>query len=122
MHLATGFQNIIFESESLPEDLRQATYDWLSANRAQERKDGETDAQFFYKTRKRAFGPFKRYFWTLEDDRLKAICDELEERFVLMFELLGVSNTSDDIRKHTTMVTIHQPQPSALEKLLVSGD
>ncbi|MEZ4520483.1 MAG: class II fructose-bisphosphate aldolase [Thermomicrobiales bacterium] len=122
VHLATGFQNIIFESESLPEDLRQATYDWLSANRAQERKDGETDAQFFYKTRKRAFGPFKRYFWTLEDDRLKAICDELEERFVLMFELLGVSNTSDDIRKHTTMVTIHQPQPSALEKLLVSGD
>lgn len=122
VHLATGFQNIIFESEALPEDLRQATYDWLSANRAQERKEGETDAQFFYKTRKRAFGPFKRYFWTLEEARCRAICDELEERFALMFELLGVSNTSADVVQSTTMIEIHQPQPSALEKVLVSGD
>ncbi|CAN5761640.1 class II fructose-bisphosphate aldolase [soil metagenome] len=122
VHLATGFQNIIFESKALPEDLRQATYDWLSANRAQERKDGETDAQFFYKTRKRAFGPFKRYFWTLEEARCKAICDELEERLVQMFELLGVSNTTADIRRLTTMVELHQPLPAALEKVLVSGD
>ena len=122
VHLATGFQNIIFESEALPEDLRQATYDWLSANRAQERKDGETDAQFFYKTRKRAFGPFKRYFWTLEEARCEAICDELEERFTLMFELLGVSNTTADVRQSTTIAEIHLPQPSALEKVLVSGD
>jgi hypothetical protein len=122
VHLATGFQNLIFESESLSSDLRQATYNWLSANRAQERKEGETDAQFFYKTRKRAFGPFKRYFWTMEEARLQAICDELEERFVQMFELLGVANTNADIRSMTTMAEIHRTQPSALEKVLVSGD
>ncbi len=122
VHLATGFQNMIFESKSLPDDLREATYNWLSANRAQERKDGETDAQFFYKTRKRAFGPFKRYFWTLEDARMKAICDELEERFVQMFGLLGVSNTTADVNRLTTLTEIHRQHPSALEKVLVSGD
>lgn len=122
VHLATGFQNIIFESEALPAELRDATYEWLSANRAQERKEGETDAQFFYKTRKRAFGPFKREFWTLEEARLKAICDELEERFLQMFGLLGVANTTADVNASTTLVELHRPQPSALEKMLVSGD
>ena len=122
VHLATGFQNIIFESEALPDDLRRATYDWLSANRSQERKDGETDAQFFYKTRKRAFGPFKRYFWTLEDDRLNAICAELEERFVQMFDLLGVANTTADVIERTSLTDLHRPKPESLEKVLVSGD
>lgn len=122
VHLATGFQNIIFESEALPADLREATYNWLSANRAQERKEGETDAQFFYKTRKRAFGPFKRYFWTLEDARLNAICTELQDRFEQMFELLGVANTTADVNAQTTLVDLHRKQPAALEKMLVSGD
>ncbi len=122
VHLATGFQNIIFESEALPDDLKEATYNWLSANRAQERKEGETDAQFFYKTRKRAFGPFKRYFWTLEAERSQAICAELQERFELMFELLGVANTTADVNARTSLVELHRPQPSALEKMLVSGD
>jgi|SRR5690606_4603434 len=122
VHLATGFQNIIFESPALPQDLREATYNWLSANRAHERKEGETDAQFFYKTRKRAFGPFKRYFWTMEQERIETICGELEERFLQLFELLGVANTAEDVRAATTLVEVHRKQPTALEKVLVSGD
>ena len=122
VHLATGFQNIIFESEALPADLKQATYDWLNANRAHERKADETDAQFFYKTRKRAFGPFKRYFWTLEEARLQALCAELEERFIQMFQLLGVAHTTADVNAHTTLMELHRQQPSALERMLVSGD
>ena len=38
---------------------------WCVANCADERKDGETDEQFLYKTRKKAIGPFKRQLWTL---------------------------------------------------------
>jgi fructose/tagatose bisphosphate aldolase len=122
VHLATGFQNLIFESKALPDDLRQATYNWLKANRAQERKEGETDAQFIYKTRKRAFGPFKRYFWTLDDAAKNEICAELEGRFLRMFELLGVANTSADVRAATTLPEVHKPQPSALAGVLVPGD
>ena len=36
-----------------------------STNCADERKDGETEEQFLYKTRKKAIGPFKRQLWTL---------------------------------------------------------
>ncbi len=122
VHLATGFQNMIFESNALPSDLREAAYNWLNANRAHERKEGETDAQFIYKTRKRAFGPFKRHFWTMEEDRLDAICGELEERFVQMFELLGVANTRAEVHAATTLAEIHRQQPSALEEVLVAGD
>ena len=32
---------------------------------AEERKAGDTDEQFFYKTRKKALGPFKRKLWDL---------------------------------------------------------
>ena len=122
VHLATGFQNIIFDSEALPDDLKTAAYNWLSEKRAHERKEGETDAQFIYKTRKRAFGPFKRHFWTLEESRLQSICDELEERFVQMFELLGVSGTTADVNAQTTLVDVHRSRPSALEKVLVASD
>lgn len=58
----------------------------------------------------------------MEEERLNAICAELEERFVQMFELLGVANTYDDVRAATTLVEIHRDQPAALEKVLVSGD
>ena len=35
-------------------------------NAADERKDGQTDEQFLYTTRKKAIGPFKRQLWDLE--------------------------------------------------------
>ena len=39
--------------------------DFCFANCADERKSGETDEQFVYKTRKKAIGPFKRRMWEL---------------------------------------------------------
>ena len=38
---------------------------WCYANAADERKAGQTDKQFVYKTRKKAIGPFKRQLWDL---------------------------------------------------------
>ena len=65
VHLATAFQNQIFEHAAFPADLKDEIYAYLSANHADERKEGQTDAQFFYSARKRAFGPFKRQLWDL---------------------------------------------------------
>lgn len=81
VHLATAFQNILLDSEHFPRDLRDRSNAWLTENRAQERKDGETNAQFFAKTRKRVFGPFKRELWDLPEETRRSIMSELEATY-----------------------------------------
>src|SRR5215210_1978216 len=58
IHLATNFQNMLYDH--LPKPMREEIYDWLRTNAADERKPKDSDEQFFYKTRKKALGPFKR--------------------------------------------------------------
>jgi fructose/tagatose bisphosphate aldolase len=55
IHLATNFQNMLYDA--LPASLRNEIYAWLSENAKDERKAGDSDEQF-YKTRKKALGPF----------------------------------------------------------------
>ena len=69
IHLATGFQNILYDGGGLPADLHAEMMAWCVANCADERKDGETEEQFLYKTRKKAIGPFKRRLWELPAER-----------------------------------------------------
>ncbi|MCJ7567770.1 MAG: class II fructose-bisphosphate aldolase, partial [Anaerolineales bacterium] len=63
VHLATGFQNILYDE--LPSDLLEDIFAYLRDNHSNERKEGQTDDQFYYKTRKRAIGPFKQALWDL---------------------------------------------------------
>src|SRR5262249_42315673 len=60
IHLATGFQNLLYDGGFLPQDLQNEMFDWLRQNCADERTPGQTEEQFLYKTRKKAYGPFKR--------------------------------------------------------------
>jgi fructose/tagatose bisphosphate aldolase len=60
VHLATQFQNMIYESEHFPADLKKRIYEWLKIKVAGEAKQGETEEQFLYKTRKKALGPSKK--------------------------------------------------------------
>jgi fructose/tagatose bisphosphate aldolase len=123
VHLATGFQNIIYDSPALPVELRDAVYAWLAEHRASERKEGMTDAQFYYTTRKRGFGPFKREFWTLDATARETICAELQDRFELIFTRLGVANTAALVNELTPVPRIKRAQPDAIGKLmLVTGD
>jgi fructose-bisphosphate aldolase, class II len=57
IHLATNFQNMLYDA--MPNDLRNEIYEWLKTNAKDERKEKDSDEQFFYKTRKKALGPFK---------------------------------------------------------------
>jgi fructose/tagatose bisphosphate aldolase len=93
VHLATGFQNLIYDSPHLPEGLRQEIYSYLKETCRDEWKDGQTEAQFIYKTRKKALGPFKRKLWDLPEDTRHAIRDELEARFRYLFHQLNVAGT-----------------------------
>ena len=68
IHLATGFQNILYDDGGLPADLRAEMMAWCLVNCADERKPGETEEQFLYKTRKKALGPFKEALWSIGPD------------------------------------------------------
>ena len=100
VHLATGFQNIIYDSPHFPKGLLETIYKHLDNHYSQERKQGETEEQFLYKTRKKAFGDFKKELWHLPERNLREIMKELEDRFSLMFHKLNVSNTVELVQKY----------------------
>jgi len=95
VHLATGFQNIIFDSHYFPKELLDRIYRHLQDKYASEMKQGDTSEQFLYKTRKRAFGDFKKELWNLPGENLRGIGNTLEERFSLLFRKLKVAGTVD---------------------------
>jgi fructose/tagatose bisphosphate aldolase len=90
IHLATGFQNLIYDSPHLPDGLRQEIYSYLKEACRAEWKNGQTEAQFIYKTRKKALGPFKRQLWELPEEARRGIRDELAARFQYLFQQLNV--------------------------------
>ena len=109
IHLATNFQNMLYDQ--LPAELRREIYDWLSANAKDERKPSDSDEQFFYKTRKKALGPFKRRLWDLPADTKQALARAYDEKFEFLFRQLGVAGTREIARRHVMMVERHRPMP-----------
>ena len=97
VHLATGFQNIIYDSPYFPKELLNEISSHLWEKYSSERKQGETEEQFLYKTRKKAFGDFKKEMWSLSEENLVGIMDALEERFSLIFRKLNVVNKGLDL-------------------------
>ena len=93
VHLATGFQNIIYDSPYFPPDLLARIHAHLWDKYRDEKKPEDTEDQFLYKTRKKAFGDFKGELWDLPPENLEKIRDTLEERFALLFQKLGVKDT-----------------------------
>ena len=102
VHLATGFQNIVYDSPHFPKELMETIHRYLDVNCAKEKKDGDTKEQFYYNTRKKAFGEFKKELWSLPESNLRAIMTELENRFSLIFHKLNVVNSDKLIRKYVS--------------------
>ncbi len=114
IHLATGFQNIVYDSPSFPPALRERIYEYLKREAVSERKEGDTEEQFFYKTRKKGIGPFKREMWDLPETIRKALGAELEAQFALLFRKLNVGNTLEAVNRFVTPVDIPLPPPAGL--------
>ena len=114
IHLATGFQNILYDDGGLPDDLRAEMLAWCAANCAEERKDGETEEQFLYKTRKKAIGPFKRQLWTLPEESAGQIGENLRAKFGLLFDELGIAGTRELVERHVRPVAVPRPLPAGL--------
>ena len=98
VHLATQFQNIIYDH--MPASLLEEIYSWLGANMSAERGEGQTEEQFLYKTRKKAFGPFKKAIFLMPADLKEKILQELEKEFDFLFEQLKVRGTRVLIDKY----------------------
>jgi fructose/tagatose bisphosphate aldolase len=107
IHLATNFQNIVFDHPALPGDLRARVLEWLDANAAGDRKADDTPEQFAYRARKRAIGPFKREFWALPAAARDAIAADLEVTFAFLFEQLAIAGTADLVRRFITAPLQH---------------
>lgn len=106
VHLATNFQNMLFRSMS--DTLRGEIYEWVRVNAADERKASDTDDQFFYKSRKKAIGPFKAKLWGLPESERAAISDAWEQQFKFLFEQLNIGNTRALAEKHIEAVGIQK--------------
>jgi fructose/tagatose bisphosphate aldolase len=100
VHLATGFQNIVYDSASFPKDLLDRMYKYLDVKCTDERKSDETTEQFHYNTRKKAFGEFKKELWGMPEKNLRTIMQELEERFSLIFGKLNVTDSVKLVKKY----------------------
>jgi fructose/tagatose bisphosphate aldolase len=100
VHLATEFQNMIYESEHFPADLKKRIYEWLTVNAASEAERGETEEQFLYKTRKKALGPFKKEIMRLPQQTRDTIAAEIENKFDFLFKQLNVVNKRALVNKY----------------------
>jgi fructose-bisphosphate aldolase, class II len=115
IHLATGFQNMIYDSKGFPAQLRAKIYNHLKAEMKSEWKEKDTEEQFIYKTRKKAFGPFKLELWSLPADVRDEICAELERKFAFLFDKLRVNGTRPLLDQFIKPVDVPIKMPQALE-------
>ena len=117
IHLATNFQNMIYDSSHFPADFKKEIYAHLHQAFADEKKPGMTDEQFIYKTRKKGFGPFRPQFWNLPEEVKTEIGKELEGEFHFLFEKLNAQNTTEYVKKSGTPHLV----PSNLENEIQYG-
>ena len=106
IHLATDFQNMIYDNELFPEDFKKEIYTHLRKNFASEKKENDTDEQFIYKTRKKGFGEFKSKFWNLSNEIRTEIGSHLQKKVEHLFTQLKVVDTLEITKRTTPLVKV----------------
>ncbi len=106
IHLATDFQNMVYEHPQFPADLKAEMYTWVRANATEERKPKDTEEQFIYKARKKAIGPFKQQMWSLPEEARRAIGQSLEDQFTFLMTKLKINDTAATVAKFVKVPAI----------------
>ena len=112
IHLATGFQNALYEHPAFPAELHAEIEAWCAANCADERREGETETQFIYKTRKKALGPNKRTLWELPTK--DEIIASQEAKIGYLMEQLAVQGTTEHVARYVRAPRHARPMPGDL--------
>ena len=115
IHLATGFQNIIYDSPDFPQELKERIYEYLKKEFKEEWKEKDTEEQFIYKTRKKGCGPFKLEMWNLPAPTIHKLGAELEKQLSFLFDKLKVNSTYELTRKYVQPVDVNLELPAALK-------
>ncbi len=119
IHLATNFQNLLYDY--MPPGMREGVYKWLDQNAADERKPKDSADLFYYKTRKKALGPFKRDIWGMPDDVRERLAKVYDEKFAFLFEKLAVAGTADLVNKWVSPAEQHRRAPDGLTPAVVAA-
>jgi len=114
IHLATNFQNMVYDHPALPSALKEEMYAWIRANAQEEKKPKDTEEQFIYKARKKAIGPFKAKLWNLPAETRQAIGATLEEQFKFLMSQLRIENTKSAVATHVKPFEHIAPRESAV--------
>ena len=119
IHLATGFQNLLYEHPAFPRAMHEQIEQWCFANALDERKSDQTEQQFVYTTRKKALGPFKRQLWDLESK--DEILADQARKISFLFHELGVEGSRPMVDRYVTPVEWHRPAPAAIREAVAAG-
>ena len=120
IHLATGFQNLLYDHPSFPSEMLAEIEQWCRDNAADERKPDESETQFLYRTRKKALGPYKRQLWELSTK--DEILADQERKFRYLFEQLAVAGTREHIERYIKPAPRSMPAPAALTAVGAARD
>jgi fructose/tagatose bisphosphate aldolase len=120
IHLATNFQNMLFDY--MPPELRSGIYDWLKENAKDERKPTDSDEQFFYKTRKKALGPFKRQLWDMPASSKARLASKYDEKFEFLFTQLAIGKTASMVAKYVEAPVLHRADPTVAVAVAAAPD
>ncbi len=120
IHLATNFQNMMYDH--LPAELRQEIYAWLDENAKEERKPTDSPEQFYYKTRKKAIGPFKKQLWSLPAEVRTALGAAYDEKFGFLFRQLAIGGTRETVAKFVQAPAQHRTAPDGATKFVAAPD
>ena len=115
VHLATGFQNMQMDHTHFPKDLLAKMYSWIDETKQAEREPEQTDAQFHYSLRKKAWGQFKQECWDMPMENRMAILQTLTERFEFLFKQLQVVDTREIMNAVIHPVTVEKTATDFLE-------
>src|SRR5712691_3391137 len=121
IHLATGFQNMILDAPTLPQEIKDGIRDFCFEHCLDERKPGQTDEQFVYTTRKKALGPFKQRMWEMDDANKGPIIEELEAKFEFLMEKLGVFGTKEIVSRYIRPTSSELPVYAAASAELTAA-
>jgi fructose-bisphosphate aldolase, class II len=119
IHLATNFQNMLYEY--LPAELRATVYEWLTENAKDERKSGDSDEQFFYKTRKKALGPFKAQLWDLPEEVKERLARAYDAKFEFLFTQLAIDDTARHVEKYVSPPVQWRAMPGSGEPVTAAA-
>ncbi len=122
VHLATEFQNMVYESKHFPPELKTKIYEWLKTNAVSEKTADETEDQFIYKTRKKALGPYKLEIMGLAQEARDAIAKEIEEKFDFLFKQLNSVNNKELVDKYITLKRVIVRKREETKQVVHTGE